>query len=235
MIGQPVGHCPRCGHRGEGLPYFARGSHVAALVGATVLTAGAMGAGGLVYYVARRDYRVCPRCGRNWGRHGERAVLRAPAAPRAPRPAEEPPLPGGQEAVLRGWSVLLFLLSAVLMVAGVAELEVVPILLGMLAGGGGALLHQKARDARQERRAALLARLQLPVLKLAARRGGQLTVSETAAELGWTLPRAEKVLLSLDDGIRVDSEVTDEGVIVYHFLELRLPPDRQLGSETEPY
>jgi hypothetical protein len=32
--------------------------------------------------------------------------------------------------------------------------------------------------------------------------------------------RAEKVLQSLDDGMRVNSEVTDEGVIVYDFLEL---------------
>ena len=41
-----------------------------------------------------------------------------------------------------------------------------------------------------------------------------------------TLRRAEKVLQSLDDGLRVNSEVTDEGVIVYDFLELKRPMDR---------
>jgi hypothetical protein len=45
-----------------------------------------------------------------------------------------------------------------------------------------------------------------------------------AAELGWTMPRAEKVLDSLEDGIRVCSEVTDEGVIVYEFREILNAP-----------
>ena len=59
------------------------------------------------------------------------------------------------------------------------------------------------------------------MLQLDADRGGRLTVSEVAAQLGWTLPRAEKVLNSLEDGYRVSSDVTDEGLIVYDFRELR--------------
>jgi hypothetical protein len=92
------------------------------------------------------------------------------------------------------------------------------------AGAGGVLLRRSADQDRERRRAALLRSLQAPVLKLAAQRGGQLTVSQVAAELGWTLQRSEKVLRSMDDGLRVDSQVTDEGVIVYHFLELLLGP-----------
>lgn len=224
VVGRPVGQCPRCGYRGEGLPYFSRGGHMAALVGATLLTAGAMGAGGLVYYVVRRDHRICPRCGRGWGREGERAVMPAGAVPRR----ADARLASG-EAGWRGWSVLLFLLAAILVVGGFAAGEWGPFLLAAAAAGGGALVHRAADRAREARRAALIASLQLPVLKLAAARGGRLTVTEVAAELGWTLPRAEKVLQSLDDGVRVDSEVTDEGVIVYEFREILLsPPERRL-------
>jgi hypothetical protein len=82
------------------------------------------------------------------------------------------------------------------------------------------VLQRAATREREQRREALLSALQLPVLQLAGRKGGQLTVTEVAAELGWTMRRAEKVLQSLDDGMRVNSEVTDEGVIVYDFLEL---------------
>ena len=45
-------------------------------------------------------------------------------------------------------------------------------------------------------------------------------MTEVAAALAWPIRRAEKVLHSLDDGWRVNSEVTDEGVIVYEFREL---------------
>jgi CTP-dependent riboflavin kinase len=88
------------------------------------------------------------------------------------------------------------------------------------AAAAGLVVRRVADRDRERRRAALLSSLQPPVLQLAARRGAQLTVTETAAELGWSLRRAEKVLQSLDDGVRVSSEVTDEGVIVYEFREL---------------
>jgi hypothetical protein len=71
------------------------------------------------------------------------------------------------------------------------------------------------------------------VLRLAAEQGGRLTVTEVAAHLGWPMRRAEKILQSLDDGVRVDSEVTDEGVIVYEFREIvhaRQLRDRTTGE-----
>lgn len=211
--------CPRCGYEGPGIGYFSKGSHVAALVGATVLTAGMMGAGGIVYYLVRRDHRVCPRCGRGWGRASERALV-ADHAARAPQPT----IPGGgRERVKRGWSIALFILTAFLVIGGAAAGEAAPLLMAMFAAVAGFALHRAANSDRELRRAALVASLQLPVLKLASQRGGRLTVTQVAAELGWTIRRAEKVLHSLDDGIRVDSEVTDEGVIVYEFRELADP------------
>ncbi|MEX2570528.1 MAG: hypothetical protein WD737_04430 [Gemmatimonadota bacterium] len=126
---------------------------------------------------------------------------------------------------------MLFILGAILLTVGVVELEALVFTFGVLAAAGGFLLHRTANRAREERRTALISSLQTPVLKLAAEREGRLTVTDVAANLGWPLHRAEKVLQSLDDGWRVDSEVTDEGVIVYEFRELLLGGGRSIGEE----
>lgn len=215
-------HCPRCGYHGEGINYFSRGSRVAALIGVTMLTMGAMGAGGLIYYLVRRDHLVCPRCGYRWGKEGERALARRGTATEL----EQRPAAVGRGSAKRGWAVMLFIFAAVMMMAGIIGGEVGLVAGALMAAGGGAVLVQAAGRDRDRRREALISSLQLPVLKLAAQRGGQLTVTEVAAQLGWPMQRAEKILQSLDDGIRVDSDVTDEGVIVYQFRELMLaqPP-----------
>ncbi|HET8654676.1 MAG TPA: hypothetical protein VFL93_04120 [Longimicrobiaceae bacterium] len=210
------------------MPYFSRGRNVAALVGATMLTAGAMGAGGILFYIVRRDHRICPRCGRTWGRWGERAVVRGPAG--APETAPPAVASVWGESSKRTWSTALFVLAALLAIGGTAATAAPALVAAGIAAIGGLLLYQAADGERQRRRAALISALQLPVLRLASQRGGRLTVTEVAAELGWTLPRAEKVLHSLDDGVRVDSEVTDEGLIVYQFRELLRPP----GSPGSP-
>jgi len=105
----------------------------------------------------------------------------------------------------------------------------VPFVLGSLAAAGGFFLHKAAVTAREERREALIAALQPHVLKLAGERNGRLTVTDVATSLGWALPRAEKVLNSLDDGMRVRSDVTDEGVIVYEFPEVMFSAPRFKG------
>jgi hypothetical protein len=105
-------------------------------------------------------------------------------------------------------------------VIGFAAAEIAPFFIASVAGTAGIALYHAASVDRQKRREALLSALQLPVLQLAGRKRGQLTVTEVAAELGWTMRRAEKVLQSMDDGLRVTSDVTDEGVIVYNFPEL---------------
>lgn len=207
--------CPRCGYRGQGISYFSRGTHVAAAVGLTLLTAGAMGAGGLIYYLVRRDHVVCPRCGRGWGKNGVVALVSGdqPGSLAAPTFASG----GGGKQTL---SVLMFLFAAAMVVVGLAASEIAPLVIAGIAATGGIALQKSASEERQKRREALLSALQLPVLQLAGRKGGQLTVTEVAAELGWTMKRAEKVLQSLDDGLRVTSDVTNEGVIVYDFPEL---------------
>lgn len=214
-----VQSCPRCGYEGLAVSYFSRGSRLAALVGVTMLTAGVMGAGGLIYYLMRKDHLVCARCGHHWTSLGARALARVD---------EDPALALSRGSAKKPWAVLLFVMAVLLMVPGIVEFEMIPLLFGMAAAGGGFALLRSANREREERRAALVAALQGPVLRLAAEQGGSLTVTEVAARLGWTMPRAEKVLRSLDDGLRVDSEVTDEGIIVYHFLELST--DRRLAD-----
>jgi RNA polymerase subunit RPABC4/transcription elongation factor Spt4 len=219
--------CPRCRYQGEGINYFSRGSRIAALIGITMVTMGAMGAGGLIYYFVRRDHLVCPRCGKGWGVDGERAVERVRGGSREVV-AADPVIPSGSWK--QGWAIVLFIAAALMIVAGLLAGEIGLIAGSLLAAGGGAVLLQAAGRDRERRREALISALQLPVLKLAAEQGGRLTVTEVAAHLGWPLRRAERILWSLDDGIRVDSEVTDEGVIIYEFRELgrREPPESEM-------
>lgn len=208
--------CPRCGYSGPGVGYFSKGTHLAFLLflGVFVLPLG------LVYFALRYGHQICPRCAKDWGRDGVPGRGLAPGSRSA----------FGREGGRPVGAVVLAVLAVMLLVAGVTELELAPALLGLGAGVGSWLLFRKSSREREERRAALLASLTQPVLRLAAARQGCLTVTEVAAELGWTLRRAEKVLNSMDDGLRVRSEVTDEGVIVYEFPELVHPPRRVRGA-----
>jgi hypothetical protein len=63
-------------------------------------------------------------------------------------------------------------------------------------------------------------RLQRKILRLASAKGGTLTVTEVAADINIGLPAAEKILTSMDDGFRVRSEISDQGVIYYEFPEI---------------
>lgn len=221
--GQPalVGHtCPRCGYVGEGVSYFSKGSHIAGLVALGMISWLVFS---LVYYISFHNHTICPRCGKDWGNQKD--------YPRIGSGGAQPALASsGRGSMANGFSIALFVFAAFLMMAAVGGGELAPAMFALAAAGGGAGLQTVARKEREARRAALLSNLQMPVLALAAQRRGRLTVTETAAALGWPLPRAEKVLNSLEDGLRVNSEVTDEGVIVYEFRELahgrgpQLPP-----------
>jgi hypothetical protein len=221
-VGPALLSCLSCGYSGEGLPYFSRGTNTALLIGAGVATMPFFAAGGIAYYLACRDHLVCPRCGRNWGRLGARAGGSLPVSQRngALRPADPPAELIPAETGGMGGAIILGILATIFLSVGIAELELILLLFGLASAAGSYLLVRRNATAREERRAALLAGLQLPLLTLASQRGGRLTVSEAAAALGWTIPRTEKVLQSLDDGWRVDSVVTDEGRIVYLFHEL---------------
>ncbi|HEX2209954.1 MAG TPA: hypothetical protein VHG93_19925 [Longimicrobium sp.] len=226
--------CPNCGFQGEGVSYFSQGGPILiALLLAALTIFPFMGVGGLVYYIVRHNHRACPRCGTSWGKRAERARA-LPAG--AGMSDVAPPLPSGEPEVredarlLRWGAWAIFAFAAFLMMIGIGEGEPGAFFMGMLAAGGGALLWTKANSSREARRAALLMGLQQPVLRLAAQRNGVLTVTDVAAALGWPMPRAEKVLNSLEDGLRVASSVTDEGVIVYEFRELMHAPRLSAGE-----
>lgn len=225
--------CHRCGYTGEGVSYFSKGTHVAGLIMLGLVSAGVMGVFALVYYLSFRDHLICPRCGKDWGSQKDLVLMPGHAGAALQGGAGQPALPVGRGGgAAYGGAIALFVLAAILVIAGIASLEAAPLLFGAAAGAGGFALQNAARREREARRAALIASLQMPVLKLAAERRGRLTVTETAAALGWPLPRAEKVLDSLDDGLRVNSEVTDEGVIVYEFRELSHARERTLPPPT---
>jgi hypothetical protein len=209
--------CPRCGFQGPGASYFSQGGPLAALVLISLFT---WMLGGLVYYLVRRDYRVCPRCGESWGPHGERALALGPAGGSVPVHPAVVAAEGGESESAGGWmfgAYVLFAFAFILMMVGLDGGEGVPFVLGMLSAGGGVAMVNGAKRAREQRREALLIGLQQPVLRLAEERGGRLTVTEVASSLGWPMPRVE-------DGLRISSEVTDDGVIVYEFRELLHAP-----------
>jgi hypothetical protein len=228
--------CPRCGFQGPTVSYFSQGGHVALLLFLAMLTViPTAGAGGLLYYLLRHNHRSCARCGETLGK-GEMLALQASSAGRGPIPAvmaAEADLPE-EAAGGRGWTVgawALFAFAAMMMMIGVAAEEFVPFVFGAMSAAGGAGLLGAGRRAREERRRVLLSALQQPVLRLAGECGGRLTVTEVASSLNWPMRRAEKVLNSLEDGLRVQSDVTREGVIVYEFRELMHASTKRLYAE----
>jgi ribosomal protein S27AE len=216
---EPMHLCPRCGYRGMSAGYFSRGGHVAMLVGLTMVTMPIMGAGGLGFFLLRHNHRVCPRCGMHWGPHALRAMSLVPGGGNQMTMSEPAfPMTGGGK---RGWAILMMIVAGLFLTIGLSEGEFPLILMGMMAGGGGAALLRGQKKASERRHDAIIESLQLPVLQLAGRKGGRLTVTDVATEMGWPMVRAEKVLNSLDDGLRVMSDITDDGVIVYDFVEIR--------------
>ena len=99
------------------------------------------------------------------------------------------------------------------------------ILLLILCGAGAyalwrSLEKQDLAVEEHERSQEELAQLQHEVIALAFEHDGVLTVTDVVADLNYTVGLAEQVLSSLDDGVRITSNVTDEGIIVYEFREV---------------
>jgi hypothetical protein len=97
----------------------------------------------------------------------------------------------------------------------------------LVSGAAGILALYTLRWSRQKHEQAMLQQRRLDVLRLAEAEGGQLTATRTAARLGVPLRIALQTLRSLEDGVRVDALVTDEGVRVYRFPELMHAPARR--------
>jgi hypothetical protein len=217
--------CARCGYGGQGVSYFSRPGHVGLLVGVSIFT---YGLGGLAYWLARRNHYICPNCGENWERaRGDGSVL--PAVEGAPGGASLPS--GGLKRRVLGTAIVLF--ASLLIMIGIVEAEAAAIAIGSVFGAAGSGTFFWGWNALQNRRQAVQASVQRRVLQLATERRGVLTVTEVAASLDLSLQAAEKVMDSLDDGFRVRSDITEEGVIVYHFPEVlhrdRLEPGSGLG------
>ncbi len=219
-----VSMCPGCGYVGEGVPYFRRASHAALLVGATLLT---YGFGGLIYWLVKRDATVCPSCGLSWKR--SRSLGTVPSADRLesgsglwlrPWPRRTGELPRGG-LVRRVAGVVMAILALALLGMGIVQVNAEPIIAGVSLGLVGASSFAWGLKALHRRREGLLRSLQNQVLHVAAARGGRLTATDVAADLELTLPAAERVLFSMDDGFRVRSDVTDEGLLLFDFPEIR--------------
>ena len=228
-INTPLHRCPRCSYTGQGITYFSKPGHVALLVGVSLFT---YGMGGLVYWLSRRKHRVCPRCGLGWQYSSNTLGSADPGPVRllgAAAPSGEEPLPSGG-VKRQALGTLLVLLATVIVVIGIVEFEVGAIFAGSMVGatGTGALFW--GWKARQERRQAVLAGLQRKVLRLATHRGGTLTVTEVAADLNLSMQAAEKVLIGMDDGFRVRSEITPEGILLYEFPEVKHRPRLEPGA-----
>jgi predicted RNA-binding Zn-ribbon protein involved in translation (DUF1610 family) len=220
-----VRRCPRCSYQGEGIPYFRRAGHVGMLVGASFFT---WGFGGLIYWLARRKHLICPRCGLGW-EHASRALAVTGSEPERvmleAEPDEKLPSAGLKRRIAGVGAILM---ASLLVLIGFVEWEMGAVAVGSVVGGGGSGMFYWGWKGLQERQKALMQGLQRKILKLADVKGGTLTVTEVAADMNLSLPAAENILTSMDDGFRVRSEISKEGVLYYEFPEL-LHRD-QLGS-----
>jgi len=195
------------------------------LVGISVFT---YGFGGLVYWLARRKHLICPRCGLGWENASRVLTLAGSEAEQRAvdeQPDERLPKSGIKRRLL---GVGMVLGGTLLLLAGILGAEAALAAWGSVIGGGGSLTFYWGWHELQERRKAIMQRIQRKVLRLAAAKGGTLTVTEVAADINLGLPAAEKILMSMDDGFRVRSEISDEGIIYYEFPELL--HRKELGS-----
>lgn len=110
----------------------------------------------------------------------------------------------------------------------------------LLAGSAGIGLYQWGKASLERRRRALHNRTEGQVLRLAAQKGGRITVTDLATALGSSVAEAEALLSTMEDGFRVRSEVSSAGVVYYEFpeiihgVELTPAPGLDLDGATEP-
>lgn len=129
----------------------------------------------------------------------------------------------------RIWAYILFFIAFIFGTAfidGGSDWET-SLFSALVAAGVATLLLRSAWQ--EEEKAAQVTRgdRQLAVLRLAESEDGQLTVTEVAAKLGWSIDDAAATLRSLDDGVRVTTTLTDEGIMLYDFPELIHDPGRK--------
>lgn len=131
-----------------------------------------------------------------------------------------PPVAGMLHKVGAGALALLALLFLIAIIAmPTAAAAVTTLVFVALFGGGAWMLWRAGERSALQARSDWMERLQMQVMHL-AQSDPRLTVTEVSARMGWPIPLAERVLESLDDGLRVTMMPNDEGVMVYEFREL---------------
>ena len=115
--------------------------------------------------------------------------------------------------------------------AGLATGFYPPAIAGSLFGMVGSGMFLWGWKALQERRQSVIQSLNRKVLRLATQRSGVLTVTDVAAALNLTLPAAEKIMMGMDDGFRVRSDISREGVLYYEFPEVLHQKKLRAGDE----
>ncbi len=199
------------------MPYFRRTGHVGLLVAASLFT---YGFGGLVYWLARRKHLVCPRCGLGWENASRALAVTGPEPEQRlieQEPDEKLPSAGMKRRVL---GTAMVLGASLMVLIGFVEWEMVMVAIGAVSGGAGSLTFYWGWQGLQDRRTAIMNGIQRKILKLASVRGGTLTVTEVAADLNLALQAAEQILVSMDDGFRVRSDISSQGVLYYEFPEI---------------
>ena len=105
-----------------------------------------------------------------------------------------------------------------------AALVAVALTVGLPATGAGLLLrsHFAERSRLVGRKAQLRQQtLEAEVMRFAGEHAGRLTVLEVTTRLGVTPEAAKEALDSLARREHADLEITDEGIIVYNFYDVR--------------
>ncbi len=216
--------CPSCGYLGDGVPYFRRAAAAARLIAVGFIT---FGIGAHYLWKMRRDLLACPSCGASWER--ARSVQGIPViSPGTEWDLRLPPLARGSFGLPRGGlvrrtlGVVAALLSLGFLAIGISEASVQVAAFGVLVALMGGWSFASGWQALQLRRARLLRSLQASALRVAEVRGGRVTATELASDLDLSLPAAERVLFSMEDGVRVRSDFTDMGILVFEFPEILL-------------
>lgn len=203
------------------MPYFRRAGHVGLLIAASFFYA----LPGVVYWLSRRKHLICPRCGLDW-EHSSRALAVSGPDSAGQLIEQEPDtqLPSaGLKRRIAGTAAVL--LGTLMVLMGFVQAEMAAVVVGSVMGAGGSAGFYWGWQGLQERRKAIFQGLQRKILKLASAKGGTLTVTQVAADLNLALPAAENLLTSMDDGFRVRSDISPEGIIYYEFPELVHRPE----------
>ena len=225
--------CPSCGYLGDGVPYFRRAAAAARLIAVGFMT---FGIGAHYLWQMKRNLLACPSCGASWQRARTVQGIRV-SSPETEWDLRLPPLARGSFGLPRGGLVrrtlglVVVLLSLGCLAIGIGEASVQVVVFGVLLGLLGGWSFASGWQALQLRRVRLLKSLQARTLRVAEVRGGRVTATELASDLDLSLPAAERVLLSMEDGVRVRSEFTGVGILVFEFPEILL----RSFSEGEAY